>query len=139
MALVGSDSRGFTILEFLVAIVIMTVGLLALLQSVNIAITHNMKNQLRSEGTQVADEEMAKEMAKGSTTAGFAAISTGTRVYSVSRVIPTTLNLYKNYSVTKTGSQVSTNTKQITVQVAWRHKAERFTQAATSLLTKMQQ
>jgi hypothetical protein len=42
----------------MVAFVIVLVGMLALLQSVNIAFEHNMKNQLRGESTQVAEDIM---------------------------------------------------------------------------------
>jgi type IV pilus assembly protein PilV len=139
MVRVYSDERGFTLVEFLVSIVILSVGLLGLLQSVNVAINHNMTNQLRFEGTQVADEEIAKELAKGSTTAGFEAISTTSRSYFVARRIPTSLNAFRNFSVTKAGTSITTNSKRVTIQVSWHYKKEHFTQSAASLITKAQQ
>jgi type IV pilus assembly protein PilV len=148
MALVYSDNKGFTLIELMVSVVILTVGLLALLQSVNLAINHNMVNELRLEGTQVADEELAKELAKGSTEVGFAAISTTTVIndpnprrkrYVVRRTIPTSLNAFKNYSITKTGVLVSANSKQVTIAASWRLRNLRYTQSAASLITKTQQ
>ena len=139
MALVVSDNRGFTVIEFLVAVVILSVGLLGLLQSVNIAIRHNTVNELRLEGTQVADEEISRLLARGSSLTGFDSISTTTSRYFVSRRIPTSLDAFKNYSITRTGSSVTANTKQVTIQASWRYKNERFTQAATSLISKSQQ
>jgi len=139
MARVFSDKRGFTLIELMVAIVILSVGLLALLQSVNLAISHNLVTELRFEGTQVADEELAKELAKGSSTTGFAAISTNTRRYTVQRIIPTSLNAFKSYSLVKTGAFVTANSKQITIEAAWRVKGQRYTQSATSLITLKQQ
>ena len=139
MAFVSFNNKGFTVLEFLVAIVIISVGFLRLLQSVNLAMDHNMTNELRLEGTQVADGEIAVELAKGSSASGFDAISTTTRSYVVSRKIPTSLNAYKNYSITKVGSAITAYTKQVTIQATWRYKNERFTQSATSLISKRQQ
>ncbi len=52
------NNRGFTLIEVMVATVIMLVGLLALLQSVNLALEHNLKNQQREEVTRVAEDIM---------------------------------------------------------------------------------
>ena len=133
MSTVFTDSRGFTLLEFLVAIVILTVGILGLLQSVNVAISHNMTNQLRQEGVIVADAVLATELSKGSTTTGFDAISTTTRSFPVSRRF---MNGFRNYSVTKTGSSITANTKQVNVVVAWRYKKDRFQHGASTLISK---
>jgi type IV pilus assembly protein PilV len=131
-----TDSRGFTLLEFLVSIVIMTVGILALLQTVNLAISHNMTNQLRLEGVVVADTAIATELSKGGTTTGFDAISTTTKSYPVRRNV---MNGFRNYSVTKVGSAVTANTKQVNVVVCWRYKNDRFQHGASTLISKNQQ
>ena len=51
-----ADNRGFTLIEVMVAILIMTIGMLALLQTVNLAIVHNTSNKLRNDGIVFADE-----------------------------------------------------------------------------------
>ncbi|MBT0665628.1 prepilin-type N-terminal cleavage/methylation domain-containing protein [Geobacter pelophilus] len=132
---VSSDSKGFTLLEFLVALVILTFGILALLQSVNLAISHNMTNQLRLEGAMVADSVLATELSKGGTTAGFAAISTVTSKLLISQKV---MNGFRNYSVTKVGSSVTDNTKRVDVVVAWRYKKDRFQHGASTLISKIQ-
>ncbi len=134
-----SDNRGFTLVEFLVAIVILTVGILGLLQTVNLSISHNMVNQLRLDGTIVADGELSRELAKGGSSIGFNAISTPTSPY-VSRynVRRTVLNGFRNYSVTRTNSNITANTKQVTVQVAWRYKGNRYRHEASSLISRLQ-
>ncbi|MBJ6801877.1 type IV pilus modification PilV family protein [Geomonas propionica] len=53
-----SSSRGFTLVEMLMAMLVMTVGLLGLLQSVNVAYQQNLRDKLRKEATQVAEERM---------------------------------------------------------------------------------
>ena len=71
---VNTNNQGFTLIEFLVAIVILMVGLLGLLQTVNYAIVNNTTNQLRQEALLLADERMNLEKSKK-----FTAISTHTR------------------------------------------------------------
>jgi type IV pilus assembly protein PilV len=135
MAPVLNDKSGFTLVEFLVAILILTVGILGLLQTVNIAISHNMVNQLRLDGTIVADGELARELSKGGTNIGFEAISTNTSNYFVPQKV---LNGYRNYSVTKTNALITTNTKQVTVEVRWRYKGNNYRQKASSLISRLQ-
>lgn len=136
MPTVFSDSRGFTLLEFLVAILILTVGILGLLQAVNIAISHNMTNQLRYEGVIVADSVLANELAKGGTAVGFDAISTTTATFHVSRNV---MNGFRNYSVMRAGSSVTANTKQVNVVVTWNYKKNRFQHGASTLISKTEQ
>ena len=52
----SSSSSGFTLIEVMVAMVITLVGLLGLLQSVNLATEHNIKNALRDEAVQVGED-----------------------------------------------------------------------------------
>jgi type IV pilus assembly protein PilV len=59
------NNKGFTLLEFMVSIVIMTVGLFGLLSAMNVALSRNMETQLRNEAISVLDKEMARELSKG--------------------------------------------------------------------------
>lgn len=112
------NDSGFTLIEFLVAILILMVGMLGLLQSVNVALQYNASTQLRNEAVMVGDEQMSRELAKP-----FDLISTVTGTRSVSRPF---FGGYKNYSVTRSGVDM-TNSKQVTVEVNWTYKKERFT------------
>ncbi len=112
------NKSGFTLVEFLVSLVILMVGLLGLLQTINFALQYNMSTQLRNEAASVGDARMSRELAKP-----FDLISTGISSKPVSRQI---LNGYKNYSVTRSGLNM-TNSKQVTVEVRWRYKNQSFT------------
>ena len=126
-----SGDRGFTLIEFLVAIVILMVGMLGLLQTVNLALNHNVQNQMRNEAVIVADEQMAREMAKG-----FDLASTSTRNFVVSN--RRILNAYRNYSVARTGTTLQ-NSKQINFVITWRYKGASYNHGESSVITKTNQ
>jgi len=52
----GND--GFTLVELLMAMLVMTVGLLGLLQSVNVAYEHSVRTRLRESAVLVGEEQM---------------------------------------------------------------------------------
>lgn len=122
-----NNQSGFTLIEFLVAIVIMMVGLLGLLQSVNVALQQNMTTQLRNEATLIADEQMAREMSKG-----FDLVDTTTLTSGVQRQI---LKGFKNFSVTRTGSSFA-NSKQVNYEVRWTHRNNRYSHTMYGVSTK---
>lgn len=130
MTCVSLNNKGFTLVEFLVAIVILMVGMLGLLQTVNVAINSNLQNQLRNEAVVVADRAMAHELAKG-----FDAVSTSTKNDSAERRV---LSGFKNFSVSRTGSSFQ-NSKEIRFEVSWRYKGARYTHNAGGLVSKAQQ
>ena len=108
-----NNRAGFTLVEFLVAILIMMVGLLGLLQTVNTSLSHNLANQLRNEAVAVADRQMSLEMAKG-----FDLVSTTAMSTYVSRPV---LTGFRNFSVIRSGTSLS-NSKQVNFEVRWSYK-----------------
>ena len=59
-----ADNKGFTLIELMIAIFIMAIGLLALLQTVNLAIAHNNSNKLREDAIIYADQAIGKARTK---------------------------------------------------------------------------
>lgn len=124
-----STSKGFTLVEFLVAIVILSVGLLGLLQAVNVSIASNTSTSMRNAAIMVADEKMTLEMGKP-----FDAItSTGIKRDNVAIKVN---SAYRNYSVSKTVTSLSTNTKNIEISVIWKNKGSRFVHSSNTLVSK---
>jgi type IV pilus assembly protein PilV len=118
MAAASSSDSGFTLIEVMVSIVILSVGLLGLLQTLNMSIEHNMRNQLRNEGASLADAELASELFKG-----YNDISTTTLSYIRTRQVMNVIQ--KQYSVTRSGSTLS-NSKVVSFRVSWRYKKARY-------------
>jgi len=129
--IVSLDSRsGFTLIEFCVAVLIMMVGLLGLLQAVNIASVHNLGSLLRNDAISVADEQMvlAKASVYDSTTFSSLAATS-------SLVSRKTRAGFANYSVNRTVSTASTNTKEVAVRVSWRYQGSKLNHIISSLVT----
>lgn len=133
MTSVYQNKRGFTLIEFLAAIVILMVGMLGLLQVINLAYSTSLQNDLRNTAVVLADEEISRELAKGYDNV----IADGNfRNYTVSRPI---LSAMKNYSVSMEGTQVSSGTnssRQVSVQVIWRYKKMRYDHGISAVVTK---
>ncbi len=112
----NSKPRGFTLIEVMMAMLIMTVGLMALLQTLGYAISYNFSNKLKNDAVMVADRAMMHERVNP-----FANI---TSVNTVDRV-PFALG-FVNYSVfekvTKIGSSDPPTSKNVLYTVTWRDK-----------------
>jgi type IV pilus assembly protein PilV len=107
------NELGFTLVELLVAMVIMMVGLLGLLQSINIALEYNLKNQMRGEVVRVAQDAMNDMRSRA-----FDSVSSKTAT------VPSSFrNINRTYTVRRsvylTGSDVS---RKYQVDVIWKYK-----------------
>jgi type IV pilus assembly protein PilV len=127
-----SSEKGFSLVELLVSLVILTVGMLGLLQSVNLAIDTNMKNNFRDEAVMVGEDSMSQEKSKA-----FALISSNTtKSFGVSRKFR---NAFKNYSVTKSiealPNVTNPNTKRIQIGVKWVHRGQKYEHSVSSMVS----
>lgn len=111
------NNGGFTLIEFLVSIVILMVGLLGLLQTVNVALSHNLITQMRNEAVAVADNQMSIELGKG-----FDNVSTTPKNDFERRPV---LNGFKNFSFSRSGATMS-NSKQVNFEVRWNYKGSQY-------------
>lgn len=123
-----NNRNGFTLIENLVAMFILSVGLLGLLQAVNYSIHYNMDNQLRDDAVRLADERMAVEKART-----FDAIPVGASEQAVRLNV---LNTFKNYSVVTTTTQPSYSVKNIEIDVYWSYKGQRRMHVISSVVAR---
>lgn len=134
-----NNRSGFSLVEFLVAMVILMVGLLGLLQVINVAVDQNLGNVFRNEAVMVVDEAMMKKRSKA-----FASISANTvtgvpkvTTYSLTRTVR---GIEKNFDIVDsvtgiTGSAPIYNSKQITIDVSWTKKGTTYNHSATSVVS----
>jgi len=125
-----SNHNGFTLLEFLVSIVILSVGLLGLLTCINIAMEKNLDNMYRTEAVSLADDRMMLKRSRS-----FASLSTTSVNPDKILVNRATRGIFKNYSVQEIITQSSINSKQIEINVSWNKKGKRFTPSILSFVS----
>ncbi|WP_052440169.1 prepilin-type N-terminal cleavage/methylation domain-containing protein [Geobacter sp. OR-1] len=126
----SSDNQsGFTLIEFCVAVLIMMVGLLGLLQAVNMATEKNLTNILRNEAVSVADNQMVQTKASVVDTATFNTLA------NMSSLVSTRIRSgSKSYSVTRNVTAASSNSKEVVVAVSWQHKGNTFRHLISSMV-----
>ena len=123
-----NNQNGFTLIEFLVAILILMVGMLGLLQSINVAMDKNLENLFRNEAIMVADEQMMQLRSRS-----FQSIST---TASTVTVVPRNIRgIQKNYSAQRIVTDPTTQSKQIQINVTWRKKNTPYSHSLSSVVT----
>lgn len=114
-----ANDHGFTLIELMAAMVILLVGLLGLLQAVNVSMEGNVKNALREQATAIGAQQMSVLMAKPyNDTASFTRYTT---------VTASTGGISKDFRVERyklqlTGRSASDDSYKIRVNVKWSFK-----------------
>jgi len=123
------DNSGFSLVEVMMAILILMVGMLGLLQAINLAVDVNLRNQVREEAVYIGQRVMSEMRGKG-----FDNISTPpppltTQKYTYSDYqIPSKLRgASRSYTVSRSSTVISMVnllpvTKQLEVVVKWTYK-----------------
>jgi prepilin-type N-terminal cleavage/methylation domain-containing protein len=127
------NHRGFTLVEFLVAVTILTIGILALLQVVNLSIAQNNSNKKRNDAILICDQSLGIERSRA-----FG------NVTSANSVVQQKVALgFVNYSVLERVTKLTSHSlasnqiagaKQVMFTVAWREKNVRKTHSLTSTI-----
>ena len=103
------NNRGFTLVEVMFAFVIILVGTLALLQTVNMSLQYNFRNQQRDEVTRVAEDVM-----HAMRTQPFGS------VFGVYTTIPSKLRFSnRSYTVRRRVFPLSASSEKYQVDVRW--------------------
>jgi len=105
--------------EVIMAILILMVGILGLLQAINLATEVNMRNQVREEAVFMGERVMNELRGKG-----FDNISTLPDTYAPYTLPSKLRGVTRSYNVQKSATVISSdsNTKQLEVTVTWSYK-----------------
>ncbi len=122
----NSKENGFTLIEVMMAMLVLTIGLMALMQTLNYAMSYNFSNKLRNDAILIADRAMMNGRAMPF--AGITSANTNERV-------PFALG-FVNYSViekvTPIGYSTPATSKNVQFTVVWRDRKVRKQHSLTT-------
>jgi Tfp pilus assembly protein PilV len=119
-------SRGFTLIEILVAFVILMISMLAILNCLVVTVEHNLRNLMRDEALRLAEAKM--EELRGTP---LASLSSGT-----AQVQRSLRNLLIPFDLSWRISDYSTKTKRLELQVRLTYRGITHSYTVTSLLSE---
>lgn len=130
-----SNNAAFTLLEVLVAMVILMVGLLGMLEAINLSIATNLRNEMRTHATSVAEDQLARKKSMpfdNITTPG------GARNLSVPIAMRSaTMNYTVTYLVDDIpAGATEPNAKRVNIGVRWSHKGNNYEHVVSSVVTR---
>ncbi|MDD2898470.1 MAG: prepilin-type N-terminal cleavage/methylation domain-containing protein [Desulfuromonadaceae bacterium] len=118
-----NNQSGFTLIEFCVAVLIMMVGLLGLLQAVNLAAEQNLGTVIRNEAVAVADELMLE-------------VKNNPALTPPSTVTRRVRNGNFVFTINQQQTVVSANSKEVIIRVSWTYKNKTLNHQISSLITQ---
>ena len=139
------NNKGVTLVEVMIALVILLLVFLALMQTALVSIDANMKNVLRDEAVSIAEQRLntARSLPFDSLVNDAAALPTpndcpgtfavGERVQRDFRNI-INKDFCSNMTVTPLG--VTGDTRQVNIRVIWNWKGEAFIHSITTLIRR---
>lgn len=123
------NNKGLTLVEVLIAMLVLLFASIAMMQTALVSIDANMINVLRDEAIRIAEEQMNKTR-----NTNFDALVAGTTT------VPVTRDLRKitafSYTVTRTIADLNPDNKRIDITVTWTWKGNPYTHEIISILRR---
>lgn len=133
--IVCRDNRGMTLIEVLISLVILMIVSLALMQSAIVGMFHNMRNVLRDEAVSVVEMRMNQLTGLPFDNTGLAETG-GSGVVETPDIERTVRKFKVSYKPTRTITNITSDTKQITVSVAWTLRGKQYSHSMTTIMRK---
>lgn len=121
--------NGMTLIEVMIAIVILMVVSLAVMQTALVGMNTNLQNSLRDEAVNVADQRM-NELRN----MPFDSIALGTHVEA--GIVKASRASNVTYTPTRAITQINADMKQITMSIAWSYRGKNYTHSVTTIMRR---
>lgn len=130
-----SNRRGFTLIEVLVAFVIITVSFLALAKITQMAMYTNTRNIIRDEGVKLAQDVInrLKAVPVSSLPTGTWTTTTLNNILGYDNVTKSMRNFNVNYTISVTVTPVS-DVRIIDVTVRWPYRGSTYTHTVSAMV-----
>lgn len=134
------NSKGMTLIELLIALLILLVTSMAMMSTALVALQTNLGNSLRSEAVGVAEARMNQLRNEQFNANGTSADLNNTGVTGVSDGTVTRNLRAASFSFTRTRAVVDIDTglKQVTVLVTWDYRGGTFNHSITSIMRRQE-
>ncbi len=113
-----SSKGGFSLVEVLVAMMVMTVGLLGLLQSINVALQYNTRNHMREAAVILGEQTMNELRIKPFDTIS----TTATDGYAPMKVVRGVHGGQMKFVVERYAVPITADTSELQVKIKWAYK-----------------
>lgn len=122
-----NKDKGFTLIEVMMAILILLIGMIGLLQAINLAMEVNVRNQVREEAVYMGEKVMNEMRGKGFDNISVAATPSQSYTYGVYQLPSRLRGVSRTYNVARRSRVLSIVdskpvTKEITVIITWNYK-----------------
>jgi len=121
MARVAKNTDGFTLIEFLMALLIISVGLLGLLETLGVSMKQNLSNKMRTDAISIADQHMA--------------VVRVTPIAALTDSDETKKLGFVNYSVVREVENAGTSSRSVSVRIKWRDRGLEKQYSLTSIVS----
>jgi type IV pilus assembly protein PilV len=136
-----NKDKGFTLIEVMMAILILMVGMIGLLQAINLTMEVNLRNQVREEAVYVGEKVMNEMRGRGFDNISVAAIPSQSCSYQTYQIPSRLRGINRTYDVTRSSRVLSIvdskpATKELTVLVNWTYKGTTYENRVVAPISK---
>jgi type IV pilus assembly protein PilV len=127
-----NNKRGMTLIEVMIALIILMVVSLALMQTALLGIRENLRNALRDEAVNIADQRMNELRNTDFNSPDLALVSSQTETIISRTFRAANVNFTPTRKVTQIGTDMTT--KQITITVSWGFAGQSYAHNVTTIM-----